>query len=225
MRIQENIKQLTYLLPDGVQLVAVSKTKPIEYIEEAYQVGQRVFGESRPQEMASKYQALPKDIEWHMIGHLQDKNVKYIASFVTLIHSVDSLKLLCKINREAEKQNRVIDCLLEFHIAKEETKSGFKLSDAEQVLASEEFKMLTHIRIVGVMGIATYTENEDEVIQEFQNLQDIFKTLQQTFFADKAYFKELSMGMSEDYELAIKEGSTMVRIGSSIFGERAYNIK
>ena len=212
-------------LPGNVQLIAVSKTKPVEYIEEAYQGGQRAFGENRPQEMAAKYEVLPKDIEWHMIGQLQDKNVKYIASFVTLIHSVDSLKLLQKINKEAIKHERVIDCLLEFHIAEEETKSGLTEQEAEQLLENEEFRALDHVRIVGVMGIATYTENLSQIHKEFNHLHQIFEILKKKYFEADDRFKEISMGMSGDYRIAVEEGSTMVRIGSSIFGERVYGLK
>lgn len=225
MDIKENLKGILETLPERVRLIAVSKTKPAEYIEEAYRLGQRAFGENRPQEMAAKYQLLPKDIEWHMIGQLQEKNVKYIAPFVALIHSVDSLKLLQKINREAEKHDRVIPCLLEFHIAQEETKSGLSLEEAGQLLESEEFKGLAHVHIIGVMGVATYTEDQEEVRQEFHHLHAIFEYLRKNYFAGQEDFKELSMGMSGDYRLAIEEGSTMVRIGSSIFGERVYKMK
>lgn len=223
MDIQENIKRIWKTLPEGVRLIAVSKTKPAEYIQEAYAAGQLTFGENRPQEMAAKQKILPKDIEWHMIGQLQEKNVKYIASFVTLIHSVDSLKLLQKINREAEKQARVIDCLLEFHIAGEVTKSGLTYEEAESLLESQEFQALKHVRIVGVMGIATYTSDREQIHHEFRQLQDIFKQLKRKYFPEENSFKELSMGMSGDYQIAIEEGSTMVRIGSSIFGEREYS--
>lgn len=222
MNIKDNLKKILETLPDNVRLIAVSKTKPAECIEEAYEAGQRAFGENRPQEMVGKYQVLPKDIEWHMIGQLQVKNVKYIAPFVALIHSVDSLKLMQKINREAEKNGRVISCLLEFHIAEEETKAGLSLEEAEQILKSDEYRELTHIRIVGIMGIATYTENREQVHREFRQLYAIFEMLQEKYFAGQVDFKELSMGMSGDYQIAVEEGSTMVRIGSSIFGEREY---
>lgn len=212
-------------MPENVRLVAVSKTKPAVFIEEAYAAGQRAFGENRPQEMAAKYQVLPKDIEWHMIGQLQEKNVKYIASFVSMIHSVDSLKLLVKINREALKYERVIDCLLEFHIAEEETKSGLTLAEARELLESDEFQALTHVRITGVMGIATYTEDKEQIHKEFHYLHEIFGLLKEEYWAKEDYFRELSMGMSGDYRIAIEEGSTMVRVGSSIFGERDYKAK
>lgn len=222
MDIRKNIREVMETLPENVRLIAVSKTKPAEYIEEAYAMGQRAFGENRPQEMAAKYQLLPKDIEWHMIGQLQEKNVKYIAPFVSLIHSVDSLKLLQKINREAVKNDRVIDCLLEFHIAEEETKSGLTIEEAKQILESEEYQQADHIRIVGVMGIATYTDDQRQIHKEFQEVKKIFETLRLDYFEGRESFKELSMGMSGDYKIAIEEGSTMVRIGSSIFGERIY---
>ncbi len=220
--IRENIQEIVKTLPAGVHLIAVSKTKPVEYIREAYEAGQRAFGENRPQELASKYPQLPSDIEWHMIGQLQEKNVKYIASFVKLIHSVDSLRLLQKIDREAVKNDRVIDCLLEFHIAAEESKSGLTLSEACDILGCDAFKALTHVRIVGVMGIATYTEDRDQIRKEFRELYRIFEQLKAEFFKQQESFKELSMGMSGDYRIAVEEGSTMVRIGSSIFGARVY---
>lgn len=220
--IQENIKRIKATLPEGVKLIAVSKTKPVEYIEEAYAGGQRAFGENRPQEMAAKYARLPKDIEWHMIGQLQEKNVKYIAPFVHLIHSVDNEKLLQKIEREAVKHNRRIDCLLEFHIAEEETKSGLRFEEAVELLNSDSFRHLQQVRIVGVMGIGTYTEDEAQIHQEFKQLKGIFNSLKQRFFADQPAFAQLSMGMSGDYPIAVEEGSTMVRVGSAIFGERVY---
>lgn len=225
MNVKENLKYISSSLPEGVKLIAVSKTKPAEYIREAYEAGQRAFGENRPQEMLAKYQLLPKDIEWHMIGQLQEKNVKYIASFVSLIHSVDSLKLMQKIDREASKHGRVIDCLLEFHIAEEKSKSGLQPEGAVSLLESAEFRELQHIRITGVMGIATYTEDEELIHQEFHHLQEIFEALRKKFFAGCSFFKELSMGMSGDYRVALTEGSTMVRIGSAVFGEREYPAK
>lgn len=224
MNIQENIKNILATLPERVQLIAVSKTKPVEYIKDAYACGQRAFGENRPQEMAAKYQVLPKDIEWHLIGQLQEKNVKYIASFVTMIHSVDSLKLLQKINREAQKHNRVIRCLLEFHIAEEETKSGLCAEEVDDIMESPEYKELDHISIAGVMGIATYTEDIARIHDEFHHLYGIFSHLKATYLNQQESFKEVSMGMSGDYRIAIEEGSTMVRIGSLIFGEREYKI-
>lgn len=223
--IKESIEKIVKTLPEEVGLIAVSKTKPVEYIEEAYAGGQRAFGENRPQEMAAKYGQLPKDIQWHMIGQLQEKNVKYIASFVTLIHSVDSLKLLQKIDREALKNQRVIDCLLEFHIAEEETKSGLDWEEACSLLESDEYKALEHIRIVGVMGIATHTEDRGQIRKEFRELHRIFGLLKVKYFPQEESFKELSMGMSGDYSIAVEEGSTMVRVGSAIFGARDYNNK
>ena len=222
MGIQDHIRKIQETLPRGVRLIAVSKTKPAEMIEEAYAAGQRAFGENRPQEMTTKYQLLPKDIQWHMIGQLQEKNVKYIASFVHLIHSVDRLKLLQKIDWEAQKHQRIIDCLLEFHIAQEETKSGLTLEQAEEILDSEIFKTLQHVRIVGVMGIATFTDDVKQIQQEFCQLRTIFTALKTKYFEGKEEFCELSMGMSEDYPIAVEEGSTLVRVGSAIFGRREY---
>lgn len=222
MDVKENIERISAELPEGVRLIAVSKTKPAEAIEEAYAWGQRAFGENRPQEMAAKYRLLPKDIEWHMIGQLQEKNVKYIAPFVRLIHSVDSLKLLMKIEREAAKCDRTIDCLLEFHIAEETTKSGLTYEQAVAIMESEACKMLRNVRITGVMGIATYTEDAEQVRREFRELKRIFLRLKECYFSDKPEFREISMGMSGDYRIAVEEGCTMVRIGSSIFGRREY---
>ena len=222
MDIKENIQRIAATLPAGVQLIAVSKTKPAEAIEEAYVWGQRAYGENRPQEMASKRQQLPQDIEWHMIGQLQEKNVKYIAPFVRLIHSVDSLKLLMKIDREAAKCCRTIDCLLEFHIAEETTKSGLTYEQAVGIVESEEYRELKNVRIAGVMGIATYTEDAEQVRREFRQLKQMFDRLKELYFTGKPEFKEISMGMSGDYRIAVEEGCTMVRIGSSIFGRREY---
>ena len=222
MDIKENIQRIAATLPAGVQLIAVSKTKPAEAIEEVYVWGQRAFGENRPQEMAAKYQRLPKDIEWHMIGQLQEKNVKYIAPFVRLIHSVDSLKLLMKIDREAAKCCRTIDCVLEFHIAEETTKSGLTDEQAVGIVESEEYRELKNVRIAGVMGIATYTEDAEQVRREFRQLKQMFDRLKELYFTGKPEFKEISMGMSGDYRIAVEEGCTMVRIGSSIFGRREY---
>ena len=204
----------------GVKLIAVSKTKPLEDIDSLYYEGQRVFGENRVQELCAKYEALPKDIEWHLIGHLQTNKVKYIAPFVSLIHSVDSLSLLTEINRQALKNNRVIDCLLQFHIAVEETKFGLNLEEAAEILSSETFKKMQNIRIVGVMGMASFTENIELVRSEFKNLKNIFDTLKTQFFHSEASFCEISMCMSGDYEIAVEDGSTSVRIGSLLFGER-----
>jgi pyridoxal phosphate enzyme (YggS family) len=204
----------------GVKLIAVSKTKPLEDIQTLYNEGQSVFGENRVQELVAKYEALPKDIEWHLIGHLQTNKVKYIAPFISLIHSVDSLSLLSEINRQASKNSRVVDCLLQFHIAMEETKFGLSTDEAAAILSSEAFKKMLNIRIVGVMGMASFTENIELVRSEFKNLKNIFDTLKAQFFQSEESFCEISMGMSGDYEIAMEEGSTMVRIGSLLFGER-----
>lgn len=203
-----------------VKLVAVSKTKPVEEIMEAYEAGQRVFGENMVQELADKYEQLPKDIEWHLVGHLQTNKVKYIAPFISLIHSVDSLKLLQEINKQALKNNRVIDCLLQIYIADEETKYGFGFDEAIELLRSEEFQELKNVRIVGVMGIATNTENPKQIREEFYELKTFFTGIKQSFFRKEDSFKEISMGMSDDYKIAIEQGSTMVRLGSTIFGKR-----
>jgi len=202
------------------RLVAVSKTHPISRILELYQQGQRAFGENRPQEMLEKQAALPADIEWHMIGHLQTNKVKLIAPFVALIHSVDSLRLLQEIDHQARKYNRTIDCLLQFHIALEDTKFGLSEAEALEIIQSPEYSSLQNVRICGVMGMATFTENTDQVRAEFQQLKSIFDHLKAKCFAQAAYFKEISMGMSGDWELALEEGSTLIRIGSLIFGAR-----
>lgn len=220
--IAENLKQIADSLLEGVKLVAVSKTKPVEAIEEAYNAGQRVFGENRAQELAEKYEVLPKDIEWHLIGHLQTNKVKYVAGFVAMIHGVESLKLLETIDKEAKKHNRVISCLLQFHVAQEETKFGLNMEEAKALLESESYAEMKNVRIEGVMGMATNTENLTQVREEFRHLRRIFEELKQQYFADKPEFKELSMGMSGDYLIAVEEGSTMVRVGSSIFGARQY---
>jgi len=222
MSITENLKEINTTLPCGVKLVAVSKTKPNEELLEAYKAGQRVFGENKVQEMVAKFESLPRDIEWHFIGHLQTNKVKYISPFVSLIHSVDSLKLLSAINKEGMKINRVIDCLLQFHIATEETKFGLSLEEAEELLSSSEFKELAFIQVRGVMGMATFTDEETIIAAEFMQLKTIFDTLKLKYFSETPYFSEISMGMSDDYRIAIEQGSTMVRIGSTIFGERNY---
>lgn len=220
--IAENLKRIADSLPERVRLVAVSKTKPVEAIEEAYNAGQRVFGENRAQEMAEKYEVLPKDIEWHLIGHLQTNKVKYVAGFVAMIHGVESLKLLETIDKEAKKHDRMIPCLLQFHVAQEETKFGLDMEEAAALLESESYANMKNVRIEGVMGMATNTDNLTQVREEFRHLHEIFEELKQRYFADKPEFKELSMGMSGDYEIAVEEGSTMVRVGSSIFGARNY---
>lgn len=203
-----------------VKLIAVSKTKSAEEVMEAYNAGQRVFGENVVQELVEKHEKLPKDIEWHLIGHLQTNKVKFIAPFISLIHSVDSLKLLQEINKQATKNNRVIDCLLQIYIADEETKFGLGFDEAIELLRSDDFKELKNVRIIGVMAIASNTENQKQIKDEFYELSTFFKGLKQSYFRNEPSFKEVSMGMSGDYKIAIQEGSTMVRIGSTIFGKR-----
>ena len=218
--IRENLQRIVEELPKGVTLVAVSKTKPNEAILEAYNSGQRIFGENKVQEMTQKAEMLPKDIQWHLIGHLQRNKVKYIAPFVSLIHGVDTFKLLKEIDKEGRKYNRIIDVLLQFHIAQEETKFGFSFEEAQEMLEDPEFSAMEHVNIRGVMGMATFTENKSQVADEFRALNNYFLTLQGHFFKFNPTFDTVSMGMSGDYAIAIDEGSTMVRIGSSIFGER-----
>lgn len=222
MEIGKNIIEIKSKLPEKVRLVAVSKTKPNEDIMAAYAVGHRVFGENKIQDLTRKYEELPKDIEWHFIGHPQSNKVKYIAPFISLIHGVDSLKLLKTINKEAKKSDRVISCLLQFHIAEESSKFGLNEAEAAIILESDEFKTLQHLEIAGVMGMATYTDDENQIKNEFRILKHIFDRLKKRYFAENNSFKEISMGMSGDYFLAIEEGSTMVRIGSTIFGRRNY---
>ncbi|MDT0621785.1 YggS family pyridoxal phosphate-dependent enzyme [Croceitalea vernalis] len=219
MAIATNLKNINETIPEGVTLVAVSKTKPTESILEAYEFGQRIFGENKVQEMTIKWEVLPKDIEWHMIGHVQRNKVKYMAEYVSLIHGVDSLKLLKEIDKQAKKNNRVISCLLQIHIANEESKFGFDEKELLHLLESEEFKSLENIKIVGLMGMATFTKDINQIRKEFKNLKVLFETTL-SMLAD---VKVLSMGMSGDYQIAIEEGSTMVRIGSSIFGARNYS--
>lgn len=220
MSIKDNLQQIRKQLPAHVTLIAVSKTKPIEMIQEAYNAGQRDFGENYVQELEQKHKALPADIRWHAIGHLQSNKVKYIAPFVHLIHGVDSLKLLQEINKQALKNNRIIDCLLQIHIAKEESKFGFDSNECEALLHSEELKKLSNVRMVGLMGMATNTGNNEQVRKEFKDLRTLFDKCRQEF----VNLNTLSMGMSSDLKIAIEEGSTMVRVGSSIFGERNYNL-
>lgn len=223
MSIAENIEKVKAGLPANVQLVAVSKTKPAELLMEAYNYGQRAFGENKVQEMVWKYEELPKDIKWHFIGHLQSNKVKFIATFVHLIHGVDSFKLLKAIDAEAKKMDRVIPCLLQFHIAEEETKFGLSIEEAADILKSDEFKLLKNISVSGVMGMATYTDDENQVRKEFACLKTYFEKLKTDYFSEVPDFREISMGMSGDYLIAVEEGSTMVRIGSTIFGERKPN--
>ena len=191
-------------------MVAVSKTKPVSDIQEAYDAGQRVFGENYPQEMRDKHEALPTDIQWHFIGHLQTNKIKYIIPFVTLIHSIDTANLLEAVNKEAKKHDRVVDCLLQFHIALEETKFGLDLEEARQLLDSDAFKQMENVRICGVMGMGTFTDDMEEVRKEFKHLRSIFETLKQEYFANQPQFKEISMGMSEDYPIAIEEGEIVL---------------
>jgi len=220
MDVQANLKKVLNDIPPHVRMVAVSKTKPVEMIRTAYDAGQRDFGENKAQDMAAKFPQLPQDIRWHFIGHLQTNKVKYIAPFVSLIHAADSLKILKEMDKQAIKNNRVIDYLLEFHIAKEESKFGLKVETAENILQSEAYKRLLNIRLCGVMGMATYTTDTEQIREEFRHLKDIFSKLKDNYFKEAGHFKEISMGMSGDYPIAIEEGATMVRIGSKIFGAR-----
>jgi len=214
--IKENLKIIKNNLPIGVKLVAVSKTKPIGDLQQAYEAGQRVFGENRVQELCQKYETLPKDIQWHMIGHLQRNKVKYIAPFVHLIHTVDSLKLLQEIEKQAKKNNRIISVLLQIKIAQEATKSGLTLQESQEILHSEIFKKMKNISVDGLMGMATLTKDTQQIRNEFKSLKNIFEK----FKKQQPHFKTISMGMSTDYPIAIEEGSTLVRVGTSIFGTR-----
>jgi PLP dependent protein len=222
MTIEYNLNKVKSSLPVGVQLVAVSKTKSNEEIMEAYRAGQRVFGENKVQELVRKWESLPKDIEWHFIGHLQSNKVRAIAPFVAMIHSVDSLKILKTINDEAKRAGRTIHCLIQFHIASEESKFGFLPSEAGQLFSPAELSVLENVVISGVMGIATDTDDQIQVKKEFCALAQIFRQIKEVLFPGSDHFREISMGMSHDYLLAIENGSTMVRIGSTIFGERCY---
>ncbi|WP_369012886.1 YggS family pyridoxal phosphate-dependent enzyme [Flavobacterium anhuiense] len=218
MSIQSNLNTIKATLPEHVTLVAVSKTKPVSDLMEAYEAGQRIFGENKIQEMTEKWEQMPKDIQWHMIGHVQSNKVKFMAPYVTLIHGVDSLKLLQEINKQALKNNRTIDCLLQIYIAEEESKFGLDENELNELLTSAEFKELKNIRILGLMGMATFTEDQNQIKKEFTHLKSIFDSIQKS--QDIKDFTIISMGMSGDYQLAIECGSTMVRIGSSIFGGR-----
>ena len=222
--IKENLETVRATIPANVTLVAVSKTKPVSDLQEAYDAGQRIFGENHALEMRDKHEVLPDDIQWHFIGHLQTNKIKYIIPFVSLIHSIDSQNLLEAVNKEAKKHERVADCLLQFHIANEETKFGLNLEEAEALLNSDAFRQMENVRICGVMGMATFTDDEVEIHKEFRHLKTIFDTLKQKYFAGQPQFKEISMGMSDDYPIAIAEGATLVRVGSRIFGARNYNI-
>lgn len=223
--IKENLQKVLNELPQQVLLVAVSKTKPNKDILEAYYAGHKIFGENKAQELIQKQPELPGDIEWHFIGHLQRNKVKYLAPYVKMIHSVDSLRLLKEINKQALKNDRVIDCLMQFHIAKESTKFGLSLEEAAEIMDSDAYKALNNARICGVMGMATFTSDMKQVREEFKTLKGIFDQLKTSHFKDVEHFKEISMGMTNDYEIAIEEGSTIVRIGSEIFGARSCQVK
>ena len=224
MSIADNLKQVLAELPQGVRLVAVSKFHPNEAIEEAYQAGQRIFGESKVQEMTAKYESLPKDIEWHFIGHLQSNKIKYMIPYVAMIHGIDTYKLLAEVNKQAGKAGRTVNCLLQIHVAQEETKFGFSPEECREMLDAGEWKALAHVRICGLMGMASNTNNIEQINGEFRLLSCLFKEIKENWFADSDVFRELSMGMSHDYHEAIASGSTLVRVGSKIFGEREYNI-
>jgi pyridoxal phosphate enzyme (YggS family) len=223
MSIKENLHHIQEQIDNSASLVAVSKTKSNEDIMEAYDAGQRIFGENKVQELVGKYNALPKDIEWHMIGHLQSNKVKYIAPFVSLLHGVDSVKLLKTINKEGRKCNRKIPCLLQVHIADEQTKFGFSKEELSSLLTEELLVELEYVELRGVMGMATYTDDENQIRKEFASLAKVYDELKEGVMSNTITFTEISMGMSGDFMLAIKEGSTMVRVGSSIFGARNYN--
>jgi PLP dependent protein len=212
-----NLLRIKNDIPSGVRLVVVSKTVPVETIREVYNTGHRIFGENRAQALIDKQPLLPGDIEWHFIGHLQTNKVKYIVPFISMIHSVDSLKLLKEIDKEAAKHGRIIPCLLQFHIATEETKYGLDLAEAREILGNPDLSALKNVRISGVMGMATYSDDENLVRSEFRNLKQIFEAIKAEYFYNDLNFKEISMGMSGDYKIAIEEGSTIVRIGTAIF--------
>ncbi|MDR0658574.1 MAG: YggS family pyridoxal phosphate-dependent enzyme [Mediterranea sp.] len=215
-RLHEVLKEL----PQGVRLVAVSKFHPDEAIEEAYREGQRIFGESRAQELKAKHETLPKDIEWHFIGTLQTNKIKYIIPYIAMIHGIDSYKLLAEVNKHAQKTGRAVDCLLQLHIAQEETKFGFSFDECREMLAAKDWQSLENVRIRGLMGMASNTDDEEQIKREFCSLYEFFRELKSAHLAEQPAFNELSMGMSHDYHLAIAAGSTLVRVGSRIFGER-----
>ncbi|MFD1000911.1 YggS family pyridoxal phosphate-dependent enzyme [Ohtaekwangia kribbensis] len=223
MSIKNNLQFFLQNLPPDCQLIAVSKTKPAEAIQEAYDAGQRVFGENKVQELVPKYEALPKDIQWHLIGHLQSNKVKYIAPFVHLIHSIDSFKLLEEVNKQAVKADRTIACLLQLHIAEEETKFGFSEDEVTDLLASAELQKLTNIHIAGLMGMATFTEDLEQIRREFRGLRGLYERLKASSLPPNVMMRHLSMGMSSDYRIALEEGSTMIRVGTAIFGDRKYD--
>ena len=222
MDILKNLQEIQAEIPDNAKLVAVSKFHPNEYIETAYSGGQRIFGESKEQELSKKQATLPNDIQWHFIGHLQTNKVKYIAPYIAMVEAVDSYKLLSEINKQAIKHNRTIACLLEIHIAQEESKYGFTFDTCRDMLQSGEWKSLKNVTIAGVMGMATNTDNEQEIEREFLSLKHFFDELKHDFFNDQPSFCEISMGMSHDYRIAIRTGATIIRVGSKIFGERVY---
>lgn len=222
MYIAEQITRLRNELPEGVNLLAISKYQPIEALQEAYDAGQRMFGENHIQEMASKAAVLPKDIAWHFTGHVQTNKIKYMASFVSLIHAVDSFRLLREINKHAAKHERVIDCLLQIHIAQEDTKYGLTIDECRELLATEPWRELANVRIVGLMAMGSNTDDMEQVRGEFRQMKRLFDELKDTYFADEPSFCQLSEGMTDDYPIAIEEGSTIVRIGSMIFGDRVY---
>lgn len=222
MSVAENLKNIKSIIPPHITLVAISKTHPPEVIMEAYNAGHRIFGENKVQEMISKQEIMPKDIQWHLVGHLQTNKVKYVAPFVSLIHSVDSAKLLKEINKYGAKNGRVIDCLLQVHIAEEDTKFGLSAQELDTMLSTSALAGYAYVRVVGLMGMATFTDNMDQVRREFKGLADTYKKVKQKYFANQPSFNTLSMGMSGDFEVAIEEGSTMIRVGSRIFGARNY---
>ncbi len=221
--IAENLHKVLSTIQPGIRLVAVSKFHPVSALQEAYDAGQRVFGESHVQELVEKQQLLPKDIEWHFIGHLQTNKVKYMASFISLIHAVDTMKLLKEIDKQAERNNRIIDCLLQIHIAKEETKFGFTPDELRTMLQEGEWKQFSHVCICGLMCMASNTDDVKQIADEFESVRMLFQEIKNDFFPTEETFKELSMGMSGDYEIAQQHGSTMVRVGTMIFGERNYS--
>jgi len=222
MSIQSNIQSIRTHIPSHVRLVCVSKFNPNESILEAYETGERIFGESKVQELCGKYETLPKDIVWHFIGHLQTNKIRYIVPFVSLIHGVDSYKLLTEIDKQAAKAGKTINCLLQVHIAQEETKFGFSPEELYEMFEAGAWEQLNNIQICGLMGMATYTVNKDQIRCEFNGLKTLFDQVKHQYFSDNSSFCELSMGMSDDFQIAIEEGSTLVRVGSSIFGHRNY---
>ena len=223
MSITENIRKFRKHVPSPVSIIAISKTKTVEEIREAYDAGHRIFGENKVQELVEKQALLPADILWHFVGHLQSNKVKYLAPFVSLVHSIDSIKLLQILDKEAEKNNRIIPCLLQVHIAAEESKFGLSEEEIHNILDSEDFAALANVQIVGLMGMATYTSDKKQIRREFRKLADLFKSLKNAYFEGLDHFREISMGMSGDYNIAIEEGSTMIRIGTLIFGPRFIN--